>query len=183
MEADRRIDLLARQIDEARDGKPEDFEGWKERTRAALRVAMGEDHPATLRFEEIPFGLLVATTSTPQIDWDRARESGVHKAISLLEGCQHEIAASEPSSPSVAVEGLHPWIAGAVVGLWNDGHHRQAVDEATRAVEIRLKTRIGVDLTGAPLLTEAFNPDDPKPGQPRLRFQEYEARSKAGWWP
>lgn len=68
---------------------------------------------------------------------------------------------------------------GAVTGLWDDGHHRQAVDEASRAIELRLKAKLGTDLSGTPLIAEAFNPASPKEGQKRLRFVEFEEGTRA----
>ena len=47
----------------------------------------------------------------------------------------------------------------------------------------RLKAKIDrQDLSGVPLLTAAFNPDDPKVGEPRLRFSEhYRSKDPRGW--
>jgi hypothetical protein len=67
---------------------------------------------------------------------------------------------------------------GAVSGLWDAGHHRQAVGEAARAIDIRVKTMTAADLTGAALMTEAFNPAPPRKGERRLRFPEYQPDTK-----
>lgn len=177
--ASRRIELLKRQIDEAKQGHPDDFKGWRERTRAALRVTLGQDHPAIERFDDIRYGLAIWTEGTPESAWDSAQADGVRSGIAILEGAIHEIEASESEISGLSTGGFHSWVAGAVTGLWDDGHYRQAVDEAARAIELRLRSKINVDLSGTALVTEAFNPDPPRPGHPRLRFAEFEERSKA----
>lgn len=91
----------------------------------------------------------------------------------------HEIHLSAPVGPTIDASALHPWIAGAVAGLWDSGHHRQAVDEATRAIEIRLKALTGSHQTGTPLVTDAFNPELPKAGVRRLRFERFEEGTPA----
>jgi hypothetical protein len=131
------------------------------------------------RFDDIRYGLIAWTTDTPDSAWAAAQAAGVKQGIAILEGVIHELRSSEPADPSLKVRGLHPWITGAVGGLWDDGHHRQALDEATRAVEVRLRARLGVDLSGTPLVTEAFNPSPPQPDRSRLRFSGFEEGTRA----
>ena len=174
MDTARRVGALRNQIEEANAGGPADFEGWKRRTQATLRTTMGATHPTVEAFNAVSYGLMVATSDTPQSAWDRAQERGVRRGISILEGAIHEIELSEPVEPELRIGGLHPWIAGAVSGLWDHGHHRQAVDEAAHAIEVRLKALIGSHQTATPLVTDAFNPDPPKVGSKRLRFVGYQ---------
>jgi len=77
------------------------------------------------------------------------------------------------------VVGLHPWIRGAVEGLWDNAPPRMAVDEAAHKIEVPLKALLGVDLTGTPLVTEALNTAAPKPGGKRPRFSGYERDTQA----
>jgi hypothetical protein len=174
MDPRRGIEALRRQIDEAQSGRPADHKGWKERTQATVRAVMGGDHPAVKALIDVRYGLMIATSSTPQSDWDRARESGVRSAVAILEGAIHELELRAEVGPELQPGSLHPWIAGAVAGLWDSGHHRQAVDEATRAIEVRLKAMTGSHQTGTPLVTDAFNPAPPKAGEKRLRFPQFE---------
>ncbi len=179
MDAAKRIELLRAQIDEANAGRPSDFKAWRERTRAALRVAVGENHPALERFDGIRYGLMMWSGSTPQSAWDGAQEAGVRSAIAILEGAIHELESVEPAGPPAGTDGLHPWVLAAIAGLWDDGHHRNAVDEAARAIELRLRKKIGGDGSGTDLVTRAFNPQPPTVQQPRLRFREYEAGTRS----
>jgi uncharacterized protein (TIGR02391 family) len=175
----RRIELLQAQIDEAAGGSPHDFDGWRERTRGILRAVVGQEHPAIERFNRIRYGLSVWSEATPRSAWSEAQEAGVRRGIAILEGVIHELRSAAPEGPELRPTGLHPWVSGAVAGLWDDGHHRQAVEEACRAVEVRLRSKLGVDVSGTALVTEAFNPSDPKPGHPRLRFREFEEGTQA----
>lgn len=176
----RGIDALRRQIEEAQGGKPSDFEAWKQRTHATMRAVMGVDHAAVVALDKVRYGLMVASASTPESAWDRAREDGVRSAVAVLEGAIHELELRAEVGPELTSPGsLHPWIAGAVAGLWDSGHHRQAVDEATRAIEVRLKAMTGSHQTGTPLVTDAFNPAPPKAGEKRLRFPQFEEGTPA----
>ena len=179
MDTARRIKLLKQQIEEANGGDPADFNAWKERTAATLRVALGADHPATASFLEVRYSLGMYTSETPKSAFAAATKRGVLRGIAILEGAVHEVVTSDPVEASVSAKGFHNWVAGAITGLWDDGHHRQAVDEATRAIELRLKAKVGIDLSGTPLVTEAFNPAPPKEGQRRLRFVEFEEGTRA----
>jgi hypothetical protein len=176
----RRIAALRRQIEEANHGQPEDFKAWRQRTYAALRAVMGADHPLLASFDKVSYSPFMFTDSTPDSVFTNAQIGGVRSVIAILEGAIHEIELSEPSAPRIDMASLHPWIAGAAAGLWDDGHHRQAVDEATRAIEIRLKAKTGLQLTGVPLVTAAFNPARPKAGERRLRWDGFQ-EGTPGW--
>ena len=176
---ERRIAVLRAQIDEAQGGHPDDFEGWRERTHAAVRAAMGIGHPTMARLEDVSYTLGFWIDGMPESAEHEARADGVRSAIAILEGAVHEISLTTPSTLTVNAHGLHAWVAGATSGLWDGGHHRQAVDEATRAIEIRVRAKLGVDLSGTPLMTAAFNPAPPAVQQPRLRFTGFQARTRA----
>ena len=82
-----------------------------------------------------------------------------------------------PSGPTLAAEGLHPWVWHAAVDLWDGGHFKAAVNAAAAAVEeqTQLKLRRG-DLPGADLYTQAFKigkVGEASDGR-RLRFKHLE---------
>ncbi len=179
MDDARRLQILRTQISEANGGYPSDFGAWQQRTFAALRVTMGVGHPVMKAFEEVSYSLGFITDMTPDSAFAEAQVDGVKQAIAIMEGVVHEIEISAPEGLLVSASMLHPWVAGAVAGLWDDGHHRAAVDEATRAIEVRLKAKIGSQATGTPLVTDAFSPAAPRAGQQRLRFPQYEDGSQS----
>lgn len=179
MQSQRAIQLINDQIEEANNGKPSDFSGWRERTAAVLRAVFSDGHPVIERFEGVSYSPGIWSTSTPQQVFNDARVSGVRQGIAVLSGAIRELETTTPDEPLPETRSLHPWVSGAVAGLWDDGHHRQAVDEATRAVEIRTKAKLGVDLSGFQLFTEGFNPDPPRPDRPRLRFDGFDRDSRS----
>lgn len=75
-----------------------------------------------------------------------------------------------PKGPAMSATNLHPWIWHAAIDLWNNGHHREAVQKAATALETLTATKLGSTLSGAPLFASAFGSEPPKPGVPRLRF-------------
>ena len=99
---------------------------------------------------------------------------GVKEATQTLVGVLQNLNIREqilgPSGPTLAAEGLHPWVWHAAVDLWDDGHYRHAVNGAAAKVEEQTQLKLDrEDLSGTKLYTEAFKLDT-KPGERRLRF-------------
>lgn len=165
-------ELLSRAIELGNNGDPTDFNEWRE----TARVALGEQDETMIRSSDIRYSLMVFSSATPQSAWDKARRVGVQEAIAVLHAVQLELDATQPSAPAVDVNALHPWVAGMGASLWSGGHHRQAVEESARAVEVQLRRQARPrwrDWSASRLVTAAFSPRDPKPGDPRLRFTEF----------
>ncbi|MFN2504172.1 MAG: TIGR02391 family protein [Acidimicrobiales bacterium] len=173
-------ELLDRAVELANDGNPTNFNEWRETARVALRVALGEGDPMLERFDAVKYSLGIWTDSTPQSAFDKARRAGVRRAVAILKAAQTELAVSKPDAPTVDVAALHPWVAGMAATLWSGGHHRQAVEEGARSIEVQLRAKLSVSSgTGAPLVTAAFSPKDARLGEPRLRFAEFPAGSES----
>ena len=107
MNAADKLRLLNQQIAEAKGGKPDNFSTWRERSEVVLRAAVGDGSPLAQRFGDVSYGLNIYSSDTPQSAFDRARESGVRRAISILDAAklEVEIGASEDdaSSPGLPV--------------------------------------------------------------------------------
>ena len=56
----------------------------------------------------------------------------------------------------LGIEGLHPAVIAAASDLFTDGHYPQAIFEAFKALEGRVRTQSGLDLSGRDLMTQAF---------------------------
>jgi hypothetical protein len=81
---------------------------------------------------------------------------------------------SHPPAPA----SMHAWVAEVAESLWADGHYRQAVCDAARAIEVKLRSKLCVQgKTAAKMVTEAFGARPPQPGSPRLRFMGFEPGS------
>ena len=61
----------------------------------------------------------------------------------------------------LGIEGLHPAVIAAASDLFTDGHYSQAIFEAFKALEKRVRTQSGLDLYGRDLMTQAFATSGP----------------------
>ncbi|MCA1702039.1 MAG: TIGR02391 family protein [Actinobacteria bacterium] len=59
------------------------------------------------------------------------------------------------------LEKLHPQVVGAASDLFADGHFSQAVFEALKALEQRVRAQSGLDISGRDLMTKAFSGSPP----------------------
>jgi Protein of unknown function (Hypoth_ymh) len=85
-----------------------------------------------------------------------------------------------PKGPTLSAAGLHPWVWTSAASLWDTGHRRQAIQAAATHLEIQLQAKVDrPDLSGKPLVQEAFSTSQPKPGQSRLRFSDYAEGTEA----
>lgn len=94
----------------------------------------------------------------------------------LLSSLEEEQRILGPRGPKLAAANLHQWVWNAAVGLWDDGHRREAVQAAATAVfDQHLPAKLGVP--GPPSakdrISQAFTTDPPAPGKPRLRLDDY----------
>ena len=112
------------------------------------------------------------------------RWDGVKEATQTLVGVLQNLNIREqilgPSGPTLAAEGLHPWVWHAAVDLWDGGHFKDAVNAAAAAVEEQTQLKLDrEDLSGTKLHTEAFKLDT-KPGERRLRFTHLTEKTADG---
>lgn len=61
----------------------------------------------------------------------------------------------------LGIAGLHPEVIAAASDLFTDGHYSQAIFEAFKALEGRVRTQSGLDLSGRDLMAKAFGPSGP----------------------
>ncbi len=61
----------------------------------------------------------------------------------------------------LGIEGLHPEVIAASGDLYTDEHYAQAVFEAFKALEIRVRQQSGLDASGRALMQSAFGGDTP----------------------
>jgi len=57
---------------------------------------------------------------------------------------------------------LHPAVISAASGLFADRQYDSAVSEALKSVEVRVRDLTELQLSGAPLMQEAFKPKEPR---------------------
>lgn len=155
-----------------------EFQRWREEAIGLLRAILPNGHDRLDHLARYPThssyqrnrGYVPSGTPSESVEL----QSKVEVLANVLGGILVELDARYASLPHLDVTELHPWVS-AVADLWHGGHHRQAVDEASRAIEIRLQNKLGrKDLTGTDLVTQAFRSDPPREGEARLRFPEFE---------
>jgi uncharacterized protein (TIGR02391 family) len=80
-----------------------------------------------------------------------------------------------PAAPAVnQLSELHPRVSKVAGSLFRDGHYAQASFEAFKALEVELRKRSGLDLSGRELAEKALGG-----GSPRLRLRRHAGRTGA----
>src|SRR4051794_7599319 len=92
MDLARKIEVLDKQVTDARNGNPEDFERWRTATEVALRTVMGADSPLLAQFSTVRY---TPSVSFSGMDTSGYRPAGVKKVIALLEAAKSELALRE----------------------------------------------------------------------------------------
>jgi predicted nucleotide-binding protein len=99
MELARALELIQRQIDEAKNGSPDNFGEWRNRTEVVLRAVFGEDSVTLRKFSSVKY--------TPGIymsgmDTSGYQPAGVRQVIAILESAKLEIEIEEESRDAAA---------------------------------------------------------------------------------
>ena len=67
------------------------FSNWKRDTEVAIEYIFGKETRHLKDFTQINYSLQIATTSTPQSAWQKAHQSGINSAITVLSSFIDEI--------------------------------------------------------------------------------------------
>jgi predicted nucleotide-binding protein len=92
MDLARKLELLDKQIADAKQGHPDSFEVWRNSAEVTLRAVLGSDSPLLKRFEKVRYSPSVYGTGT---DFAAYRVGGVRRATALLEAAKSEVALRE----------------------------------------------------------------------------------------
>ncbi|HEX5115948.1 MAG TPA: TIGR02391 family protein [Pseudonocardiaceae bacterium] len=134
-----------------------------------LIEAMGESSLAA-RVEEHEEGLYGSHPFT------QARLAIV-QAIAILVQREELAEIVGPVGPRLSASELNPITWGAAAALWDDGHHRAAVQTAATALEGHLQAIAGPGVSGENLAV-VFSISEPTTGSPRLRLRNVDPASK-----
>jgi hypothetical protein len=75
-----------------------------------------------------------------------------------------------PDAPALPADQFHPWVWQAAQTLWDSRHYRLAVQAAATAINAHTQAKLNRrDIADDGLMQEAFSPNPPRPGKPRLR--------------
>jgi predicted nucleotide-binding protein len=86
----KKLQLIDKQISDAKDGHPEDFAAWKNQTEVVLRTIFGIGHPTYESFLRTRFSSQVISVDRPS-DGAAFREKGVKSVLALLGGAKLEL--------------------------------------------------------------------------------------------
>jgi hypothetical protein len=103
--------------------------------------------------------------------------NAIAEAIAILAQRDELAEILGPVGPRLSAAELHPVIWGAAAGLWDDGHHRAAVQTASTALEGTLQA-IATPAVSGENLSILFSITDPNEVAPRLRIQDVDPASK-----
>ncbi|CDO89528.1 hypothetical protein AWC29_13425 [Mycobacterium triplex] len=132
---DRKIELLNRQIEEAKDGHPDDVAEWRFKTETVLRRTVGEGSPALAAFRAISFSWI--SWGDP-IDQTAARQrDAVIRAVVCLKSAVAELDLSDGMSKDRKIELLSQQIEAA-----NDGQPDDLAEWRMRT-EAVLRSTVG----------------------------------------
>jgi hypothetical protein len=133
-----------------------------------------EDRPAVLRLEPTVREILKRLDpGLADIDayhnWDETIDA-VDRGLGVLaarQACETKLA---PDIPVLPADQFHRWIWQAARTLWDSAHYRHAVQAAATAINDHTQNKLGRrDVADTQLMQEAFSPNSPEPGKPRLR--------------
>jgi hypothetical protein len=88
MHISRKLELLEEQAAAAQDGNPPNFKGWRKKTDVVLRKVLGEGNALHGRFVNVRYTPVVITEST---DFSAYRQSGVRRAVAILNAAKKEV--------------------------------------------------------------------------------------------
>ena len=129
---ERRIDLLDQQIAEAKDGRPDDFEQWRNNTEVVIRRVMGDPSPTLAQFGQVSYSPAVYFSGMG--DTSGYRVAGVRRAIALLQAAKLEVELETEASQAIAdVRGIGQKEQGQLVFVVH-GHDAARKHEVARVI-------------------------------------------------
>lgn len=147
---------------------PNDGEAFEE-LPTGVRTKVIELEPSVVR---ILASIDEALVPQFQATWNyRRRGDLVRQAVAAVRTLGEVDEWLGPAAPTPDPRGLHRVVAGTSTVYWDAGQYRVAVEEATKAVNAHLQTKLGRrDLDNTELARQAFSTGPPSADAPRLRF-------------
>lgn len=100
-----------------------------------------------------------------------AAETAVEWVIGDLERRAEREANLRTPAPKLSADELHPWVWEPARSLWDTTHYREAVQAAATLINAKVQQLVRrTDESDANLMKSVFSEQDPRTGQPRLRW-------------
>lgn len=88
MNIERKRELVEQQIAAAKQGQPDNFDEWRNKTEVVLRNVLGQESPLYMTFKQVRYA---PTAWVSGMDTSGYRPAGVRKAITILESAKLEL--------------------------------------------------------------------------------------------
>jgi len=132
----RKVEVLDKQVTDAKNGHPDDFDAWHAATEVALRTVMGEDSPLLARFSSVRYSPTIRVSG---MDTSGYRPAGVKKVIAILEAAKSELALREELAEAVQDPGpasaVEPMVADQAPVFIVHGHDDARKHELFRVIQ------------------------------------------------
>lgn len=103
-----------------------------------------------------------------------SNKTALDQAIyALRDGVEVMRRAGPRPGPSLRADTMHPTVWDAAKSFWRSNHRAAAVSAAANAINAMLQDKLDRrDVSNTTLVEQAFSPDPPKVGAPRLRVRD-----------
>jgi predicted nucleotide-binding protein len=101
MDLARRIEVLDKNVTDAKNGHPDDFERWRTAAEVSLRTVMGDDSPLLAEFRNVRYSPQVWVSG---MDTSGYRSAGVKRVVAILEAAKSELALRDELEQVVEAE-------------------------------------------------------------------------------
>ena len=161
-------------------GDPQDFGDWALRVYQTVRELLEPEHEIAAAAEGIMHDLraldfVLGLRRKREIDFRLKGPIRAQGYAAVLAAAMAE----RGDETVLRVVDMHPWVAEPAEPLFKDGHWFMAVTAAADNVKAQWKLILGSEKDDLP---SAFSPNDPKEGQPRMRFAYYDRdRDEKAW--
>ena len=146
---------------------PLDRDGWRPDDAARAELRQKE---ATVKQILKNLDPELADFNLEGMGGDVEARNAVQRGLGILAERDEWKAKLAPEGPVVPADQFHPWVWQAALTLWDSKHYRQAVHAAATAITAHTQTKLGrTDVADDALMQEAFSPNSPQQGKPRLR--------------
>ncbi len=146
---------------------PRERDGWRPDNQARADLRQKE---ATVKEILKSLNPELADFNLEGLGGEVEARNAVERGLGILAERDKWEANLAPDGPVVPADQFHPWVWQAALTLWDSKHYRQAVHAAATAITAHTQTKLGrSDVADDALMQEAFSPNPPQTGRPRLR--------------
>ena len=144
----------------------EAFTSWRARVESILTRSLGGSHHIVKKLNDVEYGLLAFSSSTPDSAWDDARKAGISEACGLIDAAIYELGFFQGGDEPVDQRAFDPELWEHVKGIVEDEDWGKVASQVAIFVEDRVrvwaghpKDRNGDDLVGKGLYAAVFADD------------------------